>query len=77
MGAEITGSIFSQRKEQHQPQIHHTLAAAMTEFACHVLALSANSEPALDVDNALNLRLQSQAKQKTFLTLKQISSNGC
>ena len=49
---------------QHQPQTHHTSAAAVAECACHVLALSATSEPAPDVANSLNLRLRSQAKQK-------------
>ena len=39
---------------QHQSQTRHTAAAAVAECACHVLALSATSEPAPDVANALN-----------------------
>ena len=39
---------------QHEPQTRHTPAAAVAECACHVLALSATSEPATDVANALN-----------------------
>ena len=40
-----------------------TPAAAAAECACHVLALSATSEPAQDVANAPNLRFGSQTKQ--------------
>ena len=38
---------------QHQPKTRHTPAAAVAECACHVVALSATSEPATDVTNAL------------------------